>query len=138
MANFRPFLTGSRAYGLPRPNSDVDLVLYLDEDDLTKLGIQADQVIDDAELEDMYGQAYTTSLRFGNLNLICCTDDMVFEAWRIITRELKQKAPVPRDFAVEYMAKRRAELLPQFSHPPQRSASPRPLHWDDRDANPPF
>ncbi len=131
MANFRPFLTGSRCYGIPRDDSDIDLVVYLDEADLEEMDTLENIVMDkDEELESMYGQAYTKSLRFGNLNLICCTDDKVFEAWRIITRELKQMTPVPREFAVKYMAKRREELLPQYSHP-QRGTEPRKLDWDD-------
>ncbi len=138
MANFRPFLTGSRAYGIPKQDSDIDLVLYLDDAELQELAKLADEVMGaDEELEGLYGQAYTSSLRFGDLNLICCTDDRVFDAWRIITKELKKKAPVTRHFAVEYMARRREELLPQFSHP-QWGVGPRKLDWDDKDADIPF
>lgn len=114
LRKFKPFLTGSHAYGIPGPKSDIDLVVLVNEDELGLLEDQADfdkSIANQTEDANYTRTAHTRSLRFGKLNLLCCKEEKVFEAWRIITWELKKKAPVPRDFAVEYMGKRREELL---------------------------
>lgn len=61
------FLTGSYAYGTPKPESDIDLVVLVTATEAAKLaGIQ---IQEDAVLSDYYGRTKTHSLRFGKLNL---------------------------------------------------------------------
>lgn len=103
-STLKPILTGSHAYGIPNAKSDIDLVVYVNEDDLVKLMNQADNI--DA-ISSGYTDENAKSLRFGNLNLLCVTDEKHYEIWRKGTRELKQKAPVPRNFAIQFMAQLR-------------------------------
>ena len=88
------FITGSHAYGLPNERSDVDLVVMIDYDDARRL---ADLPGAECTGKDRYG---VPTIRFGNLNLICCCDDDKYHAWREGTRELISKAPVSREDAV--------------------------------------
>jgi hypothetical protein len=96
----KAFLTGSQAYGIPTEESDIDLVVEMDKDELhalyalaSRYGKQGSKV-----LEYGNGQA---SLRFGNLNLIVCYNaGERAENWKKGTEALKQLAPVPRTLAV--------------------------------------
>lgn len=91
------FLTGSRAYGTPRPDSDVDLCVLLSHDDLEALALQAPQ----ANGEPASGDENDASLRFGRLNLIAMTDPDRFAAWKEATAELVARKPVTRDQAIK-------------------------------------
>lgn len=71
----RGFITGSHAYGRPGPDSDVDLVVMVDEEATMKL----------QELSE--GQR---TVRFGKLNLILCYSETEFSAWRMTTDRLKK------------------------------------------------
>jgi hypothetical protein len=82
----KAFLTGSRAYGTPRPDSDVDLVVCVSKDEAAKLR----ELSDDPDAR---------SVRFGRLNLVICTDRKLWDAWALGTDELKARAPVTRDEA---------------------------------------
>lgn len=89
------FITGSHAYGEPRPDSDIDLVIEASDDLLD-------------ELRDIVGDEYGS----GSLRLLCVEEDTgqridlilvrgpAFAAWRAATEELSQSAPVSRDEAV--------------------------------------
>lgn len=71
----RAFVTGSRAYGKVKPNSDVDLVILCSEETkllLTKLSENGKEPI-----------------RFGKLNLIICTSEEEYAVWCIGTKQLK-------------------------------------------------
>jgi hypothetical protein len=70
----RAFITGSRAYGNPRPNSDVDLVVLVDED-----------------TADLLRTASETRgpVRFGRLNLVVCTTEEQYAVWRLGTSQMK-------------------------------------------------
>jgi len=86
----RAFITGSRRYGTPRPDSDVDLVVLLEgsaHDLLMQLGT--------TEPDNPYAQ-----VRFGVLNIITLQDADEFERWRQVTEELERRAPVTREEAV--------------------------------------
>jgi hypothetical protein len=72
------FICGSRAYGTPRPDSDVDLVVLVSAADMLKL----------AELSECANPNIT---RFGRLNLIPVTSEIEFAAWRLGTEELCRK-----------------------------------------------
>lgn len=82
------FVTGSRVYGTPREDSDVDLCVVISSEDLAVL----------TELADGDG-ASSASIRFGKLNLIALTPAN-YEAWLESTETLKLRKPVTRDEAV--------------------------------------
>lgn len=68
------FLTGSHAYGEPHATSDVDLVVFCTPETAEKLRVLSD---------DKSG-----IVRFGNLNLICATEQRQYDGWRIGTEAL--------------------------------------------------
>lgn len=119
---FRALVTGSRAYGTPRNGdcigwdetkeepSDTDLVVWVSPEDMKILASQGEQVSSTSDKSDGAGEISTASLRFGNLNLIVCTQLKDFEIWRDGTAFLKTKAPVSRDKATQYLRKKRAKL----------------------------
>lgn len=69
----RAFITGSRAYGKPREDSDIDLVVRVSGD--------AAELLWDLSEDDK-------SCRFGRLNLILCTTDEKFAAWKVATQQM--------------------------------------------------
>lgn len=85
-----PFLTGSHAYGKPHENSDIDIVVWVENTKLRGL------------LEE---NGYP--IRFGNLNLILVDSEDQWEAWQQGTKDLLIRAafgkPVTRDEAVEHL-----------------------------------
>jgi len=86
------FITGSHAYGTPRPNSDIDLVVLVDAgccQKLCHLGQRGSRVLAEGD-----GKAF-----FGNLNLILVTDEKQFDMWAKGTAELMAMAPVTREVA---------------------------------------
>lgn len=89
------FLTGSRAYGEPRADSDVDLAVLVTYRELQALLAAAD-------CRDGEYQA-CTALRFGKLNLLCFVSDAHFRTWRQGTHELIARAPVTRAQAIEHL-----------------------------------
>ena len=96
----KAFITGSRCYGTPRDDSDLDLVILASNHAFKMLAAFAD---DDSETGEGSGKGTPSSgsFRFGKLNIIAITDESVFEVWRAATESLKAKAPVSRDDAVE-------------------------------------
>jgi predicted nucleotidyltransferase len=97
----RPFVTGSRAYGTPREDSDIDLVVLTSEGTIRELKALADNGAD-VDLKIDYGR-HNVPLRFGPLNLICVTDPRDYEVWREGTQRLILRSvdrPVTRDEAV--------------------------------------
>lgn len=90
----RAFLTGSRAYGKPREDSDTDIVVMVTPEVhslLKELG----------KLED-------GSIRFGNLNIIAVETELEFIGWKaategLINRKQEKKRPVTRDEAIVYI-----------------------------------
>lgn len=100
------FLTGSRAYGTPREDSDVDLVVLVSDSDMDALN----RLATDDDGEETYGDSTSASLRFGNLNLICMTDPASFGAWKEATAELIARKPVTRDKAVQVIQGKLADI----------------------------
>jgi predicted nucleotidyltransferase len=103
---FQAFVTGSYAYGQPRADSDIDLVIFVDKgNDLSLLERHGDSPSDTDEpgLREDYIAAGGTPVRFGKLNIIVCDCEAYFEVWRRGTEELKLRAPVSRDDAIEHM-----------------------------------
>ncbi len=84
------FLTGSRAYGTPREDSDIDICVLLD-----------DWI---PELEKFYeedGSGGEDGVSFklpGGVNIIAFSkkEEHVFRAWHAATQELKERKPVTR------------------------------------------
>lgn len=90
----RAFITGSRAYGRPGLNSDVDLVVLVDE-------ATARELIRLSEHKK-------EPVRFGSLNLILCVDETEYAVWRLGTRQMQRsKAKHTRDQAREVLDKLR-------------------------------
>jgi predicted nucleotidyltransferase len=98
------FLTGSRVYGTPREDSDIDLAVLMSSAELGALLRLADPEAQGHEYED------GVSIRFGNLNLIvfCAKDE--FDAWRSATQELIARKPVTRAEAVLAIDAKLAEI----------------------------
>jgi hypothetical protein len=82
-------LCGSRAYGTPREDSDVDLVIQLTLDE-------------ELTLREGLGIDPTGTLRIGKLNLIIARTDEQYALWCKGIEELKEMAPVSRQEAIEY------------------------------------
>jgi len=79
-----PFLTGSHAYGTPGADSDIDMVVWAEDEALRKL---------------LVGSGYP--VRFGKLNIIICDNEADWNIWVKGTEALKRNAPVDRETAVE-------------------------------------
>ncbi|MCK9458530.1 MAG: nucleotidyltransferase domain-containing protein [Proteobacteria bacterium] len=72
------FITGSRAYGKPNANSDVDLVIRVNTGTAQSLRRLSDN-------------PHSTVVRFGKLNLILCETDEEYAVWKLGTTELIKK-----------------------------------------------
>lgn len=104
--NLKAFLTGSHAYGIPRKDSDIDLVILISEEDFEKLRLLSDEPDHEAD----YISAGGKPLRFGRLNLLCCMYRKGFDVWRKGTKRLKRnKIKVSRDAAIEFFRELRRE-----------------------------
>jgi hypothetical protein len=101
-------VTGSHAYGTPREDSDIDLVVFVSPADMKKLiGLESGA---DAE---RYGSLAQVFLRFGNLNLICVDNDTDYDVWLKGTAALKARKPVTRDEAVVLFKQLQKEARPE-------------------------
>lgn len=96
------FVTGSRAYGSPREDSDCDLVIRCSESTARRL----------RELSDDPAHCGRLGVRFGVLNLILCETDEEYTAWfdgtQALVREFVATGPVSRDRAIEVLSAMRA------------------------------
>lgn len=96
----RAFLTGSRAFGTPTPESDVDVVVLMDKPEMAKLVSQAEE----SERSGDYGNGQ--SLRFGRLNLIVVNTEEQFGLWRDSTDECLAMKPVSKEAAAQLFRSR--------------------------------
>lgn len=100
------FITGSHAYGQPTKDSDVDLVVFVeDPSEAETLRIAASRVGGVCQPDKDY-PPHSMSLRFGRLNLIVCLEKGMFKAWRDGTDQLIDETcqvfgSVSRERAVE-------------------------------------
>lgn len=92
----RAFLTGSRAYGTPSEDSDIDIAMLLSKEDLDALLKLCDGV--DATSPNPYQSGW--SLRFGKLNLLCFDSEPEFKGWMKATELLIERKPVTRQTAI--------------------------------------
>jgi len=107
-------LTGSRVYGTPREDSDIDLVVLMSPREAWSLAsaMKAAPPAEETEAETAkrVGPRYPTfQFRAGRLNVIVETDSDGFEIWRRGTAALAKMAPVTRDQAVALFKRLRAE-----------------------------
>lgn len=93
------FVTGSRVYGTPRPDSDLDLVLLVEPGDLGRLV----EHLGKEESDEGGGYGNDASIKVGKLNLIAVKDRGEFDAWREGTELLRQRRPVPREEAKQVL-----------------------------------
>ena len=82
----KAFMTGSRVYGTPRPDSDHDMVIRCTLDEQIDLELRSD---------------HDKKILFGDLNIITCIVDWQFNAWYEGTQRLTDIKPVTRAFAIE-------------------------------------
>ena len=97
----RAFLTGSFRYSCPRKDSDIDLVVLVDDETLEVLDEHNEGAERAIPTDAEYGP-----IRFGKLNIIALTDPEKFEIWRRVSEELALKqveegVDIPRDEAVK-------------------------------------
>jgi len=78
------FITGSRCYGTPNKDSDIDLVLRVSIDDALTLMDHSDNPTPEYILKH-YGIDGLKTVRYGELNLLLCTTDSNFKAWKVGT-----------------------------------------------------
>lgn len=97
------FLTGSQVYGIPREDSDVDLVVLMEPEQAAEL---ADAMGVEVEREQV-GRYPSLQFTVGKLNLIVEADPALFDVWAKGTRLLLDRAPVTREEAVAEFAKLR-------------------------------
>lgn len=84
---------GSRIYGAPRPDSDVDLVILVSPEEAAILGANAD-----VPNQPRPGCG-SFPVRYGRLNLIVCTDLDTYGRWHIGRDALRRMGPVDREQA---------------------------------------
>lgn len=101
------FVTGSRRYGTPRPESDLDLIVPIGEGELRWLvGILPPELFGGSASD----VSKAVSIRSGPLNLILVPDADHLDGWRRGTRILQREGPVSREEAVATFRGIRAEI----------------------------
>jgi hypothetical protein len=91
----KAFITGSHAYGCPHNESDLDLVVLMNKEDLEYI-------------RNVFPEARSGSgFRFGSLNLIVCISETAFNVWKETTGNLREIRPVSREVACEVFANAR-------------------------------
>ncbi len=91
MGKIFSYITGSRAYGIPRDDSDVDLVVACFHEDY--------------EILKAHSEA-ENKVHFGKLNLVLFNLDdpksrARYKGWRQVHDKLVMMKPVTRDFAIK-------------------------------------
>lgn len=98
------YITGSRAYGTPREDSDIDLVIAAPQKDCELLWGQKD--------------LSSASVRYGRLNLVVFASDTDigkanYAKWKAVHDALVAESPVTREYAIQ---KFQSVGLEQFYH----------------------
>lgn len=106
------FLTGSRVYGQPKGNSDIDMVVRLSRVEAAMLSRLADSSINREGENREYGEGGELpdmmTMRFGGLNIICCLTAGAYKAWKDGTKQCLDETPpggLPRKKAVKIFSK---------------------------------
>ena len=89
------FITGSRVYGAPRPDSDIDVGMLMSDKDANFLNHFSDEPIEPTKI---YSDDVDINFLFGKLNIIACYSELVFDAWKKGTDKLieESRAAGPR------------------------------------------
>ena len=111
----RTLFTGSRVYGNPRPESDVDFIVLIEDPiELVLLEMVGEETDDYAYKPERSSLAdvpngvtspapiggITKSIRIGRMNILVCTKLEQFDAWKTGTELLTRIKPVDREYAV--------------------------------------
>lgn len=83
----KAFLTGSRVYGTPTEDSDIDLVIYCDTSTKEKLI----ELSDNGKMPCM----------FGKLNIIFAINETQYKAWSEAKEHCNLFKPISRELAFE-------------------------------------
>lgn len=100
----RSFMTGSRVYGVPKDESDFDLVILMDREEAVKLLYFSDN---NGEKQDNYTEMKSLPMRFGKLNIIAVFTEADMAVWKLGTKQLVQENNVSRDRAIEVFSELR-------------------------------
>lgn len=87
-----PFITGSRAYGSPSEESDLDIVIRCDRYVAAVVEALVGKCSSDYDHESV-------SVQCGEVNLHLCTTDREYDRWKLGTRSCEVVAPVDRETA---------------------------------------
>lgn len=77
---------GSRVYGVPRPSSDLDVVVQITPADLSLL-----RAVADAEKGPAHEDPNVWSLTFGRLNVIVCLTEASYNVYALGIQALKSR-----------------------------------------------
>lgn len=107
---FLAFVTGSRAYGVPKADSDIDLAVLVSPADAARLcevcapedGAKPGR---DSNTRDFSVKSY--SFRFGKLNLLAFVCPVAFAAWQTANAAMvsyaRDEGALSRDDAIKYL-----------------------------------
>ncbi len=98
----KSFITGSHAYGKPTSDSDIDLVIFVDQETKDKL----------IELSD----TGKMPCKFGKLNLIFATNEEEYGAWLLGKILCKEEFELDKKDASQLHEKARLLFGTQYDH----------------------
>lgn len=99
----KSFLTGSRVYGIPHEDSDIDLVVFFENrTTYWQLSEFAEPIHPNNHPSASDEEAYP-SLRFDSLNIIPVFESELYEAWKSGTEFLRDEKPVSKKRAYEVL-----------------------------------
>lgn len=99
----RGFFTGSREYGVPRSDSDFDIVVLGNRRDLERWFAMQNRFSfqDDSLTATTEGAVYPSyNIRVGNLNVIFCLTRWQYFKWWLAMKVCKFLGPLDRDECV--------------------------------------
>ena len=99
-------LSGSRVYGTPRADSDLDVVILAPAKSKDEALLRSATVLHESSKE--YDGANAQSRTAGDLNVILVRADWLFDAWVRATDRCLSEAPCSRDRAIEIHTEERA------------------------------
>lgn len=105
------FLTGSQIYGSPTENSDIDLVVSMDDENRARLWALVKDSEKKANFNTDADYGGNLNLQFGRLNLIVLKSDIEMANWKVGTVMLERQGPVSRERAVEVLKALRDKTL---------------------------
>jgi len=112
MQMYSAFFTGSRVYGVPRPDSGLDLVVWCgtEREWANELFDAIRQPQTPEDHHPNYREQNMQSYRQGNLNIINCNSPTEWYIWKEGTERCRRQAPISRDRAIEIFKAVREEV----------------------------